>query len=149
MPVRSTEEIKNEVESLLGKPQVPMGRPKKPKYNIKHMIKTIDEYTSKTMIPILKECCYNNDWNYDYVDQLKRKHEDLSLSIKRLMTKKEVILEQMLYSGQNNTGYIFSLKQLGWKVKQDMNISGGMDITIEKPDFLADENWFQEFKGLA
>jgi len=140
MPVLSTNEIKKDVENLLGKPKNPVGRPKKPKYNIKNMVKAIDKYTDTALIPILKECCFENNWGYDYVMELERKHEELSQAIKRLKTRKEAVLEKMLYTGQNNTGYIFSLKQLGWRDKQDVNISGGMDITIEKPDFLADES---------
>jgi len=138
MPILSTEDIKKNVENLLGKPEKPRGRPKKPKYNIKRMVEIINEYTDEAYIPILKECCFDNAWNYDYVDQLKRKHEELSLSIKRLLAKKEITLEKMLYTGQNNTGYIFSLKQLGWTDKQDMNISGDM-TTLKVADMPPEE----------
>jgi len=128
MPIASTEEIKNEVESLLGKPKNPVGRPKKPEYEIERMVEIIDEYTDNAIIPILKECCFENNWNYEYVEQLKKKHDELSQSIKRLLTKKEITLEKMLYSGQNNTGYIFSLKQLGWSDKQDVGVSGDLKL---------------------
>jgi len=127
MPVRSTEEIKKEVESLLGKPR---GRPKKPKYNIKSMVKIIDEYTDTAYIPILKECCFENNWGYDYVMELERKHEELSQSIKRLKIKKEAVLEKMLYTGLNNTGYIFSLKQLGWRDRFDVTPPENVEVPI-------------------
>lgn len=91
------------------------GRPKKPKYTIKTMVRKIYEYTEKTQLPILKECCFQNDWNYDYVMQLQRDNPVLSQSIRRLLTKKEIILEKGLYAGANNTGFVFGLKQLGWK----------------------------------
>jgi hypothetical protein len=91
------------------------GRPRKPKYTIKTMVRKIYEYTEKTQLPILKECCFQNDWNYDYVMQLQRDNPVLSQSIRRLLTKKEIILEKGLYAGANNTGFVFGLKQLGWK----------------------------------
>jgi len=130
MPVLTTEEIKNDVESLLGKPKHPGGRPKKPKYVIKSMVKIIDEYTDKALIPILKECCFENNWGYDYVMELERKHEELSRSIKRLKTRKEAVLEKMLYTGQNNTGYIFSLKQLGWRDKFEVTAPDNVEVPV-------------------
>jgi hypothetical protein len=37
--------------------------------------------------------------------------------------------------------WIFNMKnRFKWTDRQDMNINGNMDITIEKPDFLADED---------
>lgn len=79
------------------------------------MVKQIKKYTDETDLPILKECCYENDWNYDYVMQIQRDNPVLSQSIRRLLTKKEIILEKALYAGTNNTGCVFGLKQLGWK----------------------------------
>ncbi len=79
------------------------------------MVKQIKKYTDETDLPILKECCFENDWNYDYVMQIQRDNPVLSQSIRRLLTKKEIILEKALYAGTNNTGCVFGLKQLGWK----------------------------------
>ena len=61
---------------------------KKVKYTIKTMVRKIYEYTEKAQLPILKECCFQNDWNYDYVMQLQRDNPVLSQSIRRLLTKK-------------------------------------------------------------
>lgn len=98
-----------------------IGRPSKPKYNIAYMIDVIEKYIEETPLPILKECCYKNNWNYDYVTQLQRKHPDLSLSIKKLLMKKEVVLELGMLSGKLPTAAaIFSLKQLGWSDRQDL-----------------------------
>jgi hypothetical protein len=37
--------------------------------------------------------------------------------------------------------WIFNMKnRFKWTDRQDMNVTGNMDITIEKPDFLTDEN---------
>ena len=98
-----------------------MARPKTDKYNIKKMAKIIEEYSDKTELPILKEVCYINKWNYDYVMQLQREYDELSQSIKHLLNKKEVALEKGAIIGKyNNTMAIFSLKQLGWKDRQDL-----------------------------
>lgn len=93
----------------------PNGRIKNPKYKLKSMVRKIDEYTENTTLPILKECCFENKWSYDYVMELQRENPLLSQSIRRLLTKKEIALEKGLYSGVNNTGMVFGLKQLGWK----------------------------------
>lgn len=85
------------------------------KYRIPKMIKIIRKYTEEAEIPILKECCNLNDWDYDYVIKLQRENEDLCRETRRLLAHKEVKLEKALYTGVNNTGIIFSLKQLGWK----------------------------------
>lgn len=92
-----------------------MARIPKPKYNINYMVKKIFSYTDNQPLPILKECCFENEWNYDYVMQLQRDNPILSQSIRRLLLKKEIQLEKALYSGGNNTAFVFSLKQLGWK----------------------------------
>lgn len=100
-----------------------MARPNTGKYDIPKMIKIIDEYIENTDLPILKEVCYINKWDYDYVMQLKRNDEELAQPIKRLLCKKEVELEKGGMSGKyNNTMAIFSLKQLGWKDRQDEDL---------------------------
>lgn len=85
------------------------------KYTIKNMIKAIRKYTDDTQLPILKEVCFNNEWNYNYVIQLQRENQELRAEIQRLLSKKEIQLEKALMSGANNTAFIFQLKQLGWK----------------------------------
>lgn len=89
------------------------------KYKIKNMIKALREYTDNTEKPILKECCLNNEWDYDYFIQLQRENPVLRAEAKRLLLKKEVVLEKALDSGMNNTAFIFELKQLGWKDNPD------------------------------
>lgn len=114
------------------------GRPTKPKYKPKSMITAIQQYldmcnvngTNVTpdgkrkplRVPILKECCMLNQWNYDYVMQLQRDGpEELSQAIKGLLTWKEIVLEQgMLYGTIKPGAAIFSLKQLGWKDNQEI-----------------------------
>lgn len=103
-----------------------MARPKSNKYKIKDMVKKINEYTDNTKlpdIPILKEICVENDWNYDYVMQLQRNDKELSQSIKRLLMKKEVLLEKGMTGGQLvASASIFSLKQLGWRDEAKIEI---------------------------
>lgn len=94
------------------------------KYDIPEMIEIIDKYTNETDIPILKEVCYQNYWNYDYITELQRNNENLSWSIKRLLNKKEAQLERLsLTKVIDRTTAIFSLKQLGWKDRQEVSFA--------------------------
>lgn len=99
-----------------------MARPQSAKYDKDFMLSTIEEYTNNTDIPILKEVCYLNYWNSDYVLELRRNDEELSRAIKRLLDKKESQLERKgLNKEIDRTVAIFSLKQLGWKDKQEIS----------------------------
>lgn len=103
-----------------------MARPKTNKYKIKEMIQKINNYTDNIKlpdIPILKEICVENDWNYDYIMKLQRGNEELRQSIKRLLMKKEVLLEKGMTGGQLvASASIFSLKQLGWRDEAKIEI---------------------------
>lgn len=103
-----------------------MARPKTNKYKIKEMVQKINNYTDNTKlpdIPILKEICVENDWNYDYIMKLQRDNEELRQSIKRLLMKKEVLLEKGMTGGQLvASASIFSLKQLGWRDEAKIEI---------------------------
>lgn len=116
------------------------------KYDINKLCKLLNEYTEATDIPILKECCLNNNLSYDYISQLKRKEIEenpnildrpLTLAIKRLLDKKEVSLEKMALNGKIDRGMaIFSLKQIGWKdnptIEDDTkNIVGAVNTLIQ------------------
>lgn len=101
----------------------PIGRPTE--YDIPKMIEIIKEYTENTDIPILKEVCYKNHWHYGTVRNLELKNQDLNDTIKELLDKKEVALESGALNGTlNKTMAVFSLKQLGWKDRQDVVLSG-------------------------
>jgi len=96
-----------------------MARPKK--YNPLEISKIIEVYTKNEDIPIFKEVCYLNKWNWKYMYELANTCTELSDSIKMLMQKKEVQLEKLgLYNVLNSSVAIFSLKQLGWKDKQEI-----------------------------
>lgn len=92
-----------------------MGRKPSGKYNIKKLIKIFREYTESAQLPILKEVCFDNDLDYDYIIQLQRENPELGRVTRRLLMKKEIQLEKALMTGANNTAFIFQLKQLGWK----------------------------------
>ena len=110
-----------------------MGRPKK--YVEAEMVDIIDKYTDEEDIPILKEVCYLNRWNHKYIYELAEKHSGLSESIKRLIQKKEVQLEKLGAMGViNPTLAIFSLKQLGWKDRQEVENTTKSKIIIEVVD---------------
>ena len=100
-----------------------MARPPSPKYDLDFMLDTIYEYTEANTIPILKEVCYKNNWDFDYLHDLAREQPILSLAIKRLMAKKETNLERGALAGKiNHAMAIFSLKQLGWRDVIDTNV---------------------------
>ena len=92
------------------------------KYNIDEMVDIIERYTDDTEIPILKEVAYQNYWNYDTIMKYQRVNENLMQSIKRLLNKKEAQLERKgLNKEIDRTVAIFSLKQLGWKDRQEIS----------------------------
>ena len=103
------------------------GRPPNDKYRIAYMTEKIDEYieASKDIVPILKECCLLNGWNYDHVMRLQRENSDLYQSVKKLLNWKEIALERGALNGTlDKTMAIFSLKQPahGWTDKHEVAI---------------------------
>ena len=107
----------------------PRGRPQK--YDLKEMVEIICDYTDNTVLPILKEVCYLNGWNFDTLMNLERQDEDLNWAIKRLLQKKEVEVERGGLIGKyNQTMAVFTLKQLGWKDKQDIEIETSDDNNV-------------------
>lgn len=105
-----------------------MGRPKK--YNeewIKTGLKSIKKYIQDTELPILKEWCYQNDISSTYIYEI----EEFSEPIKKLLDKKEAQLERL---GQENkinpTMAVFSLKQLGWKDRQEIETTGKGEVEV-------------------
>jgi len=106
-----------------------MARPNE--YNIDDMIKKINEYTDEEQVPILKEVCYKNGWNYIYLFELESKNPKLSESIRRLMYKKEVMLEKLgLFNVINSSIAKFSLFQLGWREKQEIEHTGNKEKPV-------------------
>lgn len=116
-----------------------MARPVSGKYVQEEMCMKLDSYTDtcirKKKVPILKEVVVKMGWNYDTVMGLERKEgwEQLRESISRLVNTKEYMLERLALDGKiTNTMAVFSLKQLGWKDQQTMDVqsSNGKAIKI-------------------
>ena len=63
---------------------------------IKNMIRGIEAYVAENRdaLPILKECCLKNGWDYDELLELADKHPDLKKAVNMLQTQKEVNLEK-------------------------------------------------------
>ena len=60
------------------------------------------------------------------------KDKELSYAIKRLMLKKEAQLEKLALKGKiDKTMAIFSLKQIGWRDKHEIEHSGNLEIQVD------------------
>jgi len=87
---------------------------------IDEVIRLMDDYTENTAVPILAEVAYQNHFSKPTLYDIP----ELSDPIKRLLTKKESQLEKGALAGQvNATMAIFSLKQMGWRDKQEVEMS--------------------------
>jgi hypothetical protein len=110
----------------------PVGRPRSYDGNDIERIKALLElYIEKSDIPIIAEFAYMNDIPrqtfYDY--------PEFSTLLKKSMDKKESNLEKLGLIGEvNSTMAIFSLKQLGWRDKQETEITGGVKIIYADKD---------------
>lgn len=105
------------------------GRPKK--YTDEYVAELtvqLEAYIDETDIPILKEWCYQAGIPSTYVYEI----EGLSEPIKRCLDKKEAALERKALNREiDHTMAIFSLKQLGWRDKQDHNVTGEIRVIKE------------------
>ena len=94
------------------------GRP--PKVNIEYLINGVDDYLKKSNPPIVAEYAHQHGITRQYIYELAKKDEQLSDAIKKISEAKEVMLEKKALKGQYNASMaIFSLKQLGWKDRQE------------------------------
>lgn len=97
---------------------------------INEINEALKKYLEETDIPIVAEFAYKNHIRR----QLLYENKILSDTIKELIDKKEAQLERMaLDNDVDKTMAIFSLKQLGWRDKQDiaMESDNKLDITVE------------------
>jgi hypothetical protein len=115
---------------------MPAGRPRKyTKKLLKEIEERINAYTDTTPLPVLAECAYELGMHRQQLYEFP----ELNDAIKKLITKKESVLEKGALSGKLNASMaIFSLKQIGWSDKQDVSHSGHIDgsnkIEIYLPD---------------
>lgn len=105
------------------------GRPRRySDEEVKEIKDALSLYIENTEIPIVAEFAYLHDVHrstlYDY--------EEFSSLLKKCIDKKEAQLErQGLANNINATMAIFSLKQLGWRDKQEIEHSGDLDIKVD------------------
>jgi hypothetical protein len=92
---------------------------------------SLRDYITSQEIPILKEWCLLEKLSPTQIYE----HPGLSEAMKRCITAKEVALERRLYAaGPKNescTGYIFGLKQLGWKDTHSVETTFPDGITVK------------------
>jgi len=87
---------------------------------IAEVVAMMDEYTESNQVPILAEFAYKHKLSRQSMYEIT----GLSDAIKRMTTKKEAELEKGALSGQLNvTMAIFSLKQMGWKDKTEVEVA--------------------------
>jgi len=104
------------------------GRPKKytPEV-IAALLEDFEHYIESTDIPILKEWCVRNHVPSTYIYEL----DGFSESIKRCVEKKEVGIERAAHRSEIPVAFaIFTLKQLGWKDRQEMTGADGGPLEV-------------------
>lgn len=114
-----------------------VGRPKEwTPERISGLIALIEQYTEETEIPILAEFCYKNN----IYKQLLYDMPEFSDAIKKLISKKEAQLERKALSGEVNVATaIFSLKQLGWRDKQEIEHGLNKETSKTFADWIKEE----------
>ena len=100
------------------------GRPRKIDY--KKIVSDADDYIAKADPPIVAEYAHmhgiTRQYLYELADREKSNgNSEISDTIKKISEAKEIILERKGLSGDYNaTMSVFSLKQLGWKDRQEI-----------------------------
>lgn len=101
---------------------------------LKEIEKNLLDYIDNTDIPILAEFAYKNNIRR----QTLYDHEYLSDAVKKCTTKKEAALEKKALNGEVVPSMaIFSLKQLGWRDRKEINakvVSSYEDLTDDDLD---------------
>jgi len=86
-----------------------------------------EEYIDNTDIPIVAEFAYKNDIRR----QTLYERGEFSDTMGKCVDKKEAQLETLgLFNVINSSMAQFSLKQLGWRDKQDLNMSTDKPLSI-------------------
>lgn len=100
------------------------GRPRKIDY--KKIVSDADDYIANADPPIVAEYAHlhgiTRQYLYELADREKSNgNSEISDTIKKISEAKEIILERKGLSGDYNaTMSVFSLKQLGWKDRQEI-----------------------------
>ncbi|GMK49143.1 hypothetical protein PghCCS26_62730 [Paenibacillus glycanilyticus] len=112
-----------------------VGRPPLvPEVDMPLLLEKFERYIQETEIPIIAEFAYQNGFGKQYFQD----REEFSFLIKKAIAKKEAALERGALIGAINPAMaIFSLKQLGWRDKQQVEHdgnSGVMTIVFASPE---------------
>lgn len=93
-------------------------------YDRAELVDMLNAYIEQTTIPIVAEFAYFAGMHRQGVYAMP----ELADGLKRLITKKEAMLERMAMTGQiDKTMAIFSLKQIGWS--DQPKLANGEDET--------------------
>ncbi len=89
----------------------------------------MEEYIKNSAIPILAEFAFNNDIRRQTLYEIP----ELADTRKKMMEKKEFQIEKMAMTNKiNSTFAIFSLKQMGWRDKHEIETKGTVTVYLDK-----------------
>lgn len=98
---------------------------------VEEIKQALEKYIEANDIPIVAEFAYQ----YGIRRQKLYEIENLADTMGRLIDKKEAQLEKLgLFNVINTSMASLSLKQLGWRERQDVNMSGGIQIVYADKD---------------
>lgn len=104
---------------------------RKRKYDRVVLAKELEHYIESTEIPIFKEFCVSQKAPHSSLYEM----DELKPLISMCTEKKEAALERLSLEGKVNvTQAIFSLKQLGWRDKQEHEVTGAGGGPIQTVD---------------
>lgn len=116
-----------------------MGRPRK--VSDKQLIKGVDEYLENAEIPIVTEYANLMGISKNRLYERMKDNEELSTAIKRITDRKEIVLEKGALTGKYDRSMaIFSLKQLGWSDKQEIETDIKAEGIIKIPEIKGRED---------
>ena len=95
---------------------------------IDELIKKYEIYINTHDIPIIAEFCYQNNITKDDIHNNIEFH---TLNKKALAKKESALESKSLKKEVDTTMAIFSLKQIGWRDKQEIEHSGDIKVEIE------------------
>jgi hypothetical protein len=98
--------------------------------NIEKICQLLSKYIDENDVPILAEFCYLNDVSRQalYASQ----YPQFATLREKCLTKKEANLERLAANGAWDTRMaIFSLRQLGWTDRKEVEHSGSVDSKVQ------------------
>jgi hypothetical protein len=104
-----------------------------PDFMADEVISYLNECLRKKKVPIFKEVTVKEGWTYFYVERIRHdeRYQRLDEAIQALMDAKEYMLERLGLDGKiDKTMAVFSLKQLGWKDQQSVELANQKDSTL-------------------